>query len=178
MTAVAGVIAKYYGPVIGGLFLSCPAIFPASATLIEKHAQQKKACVGLKGLYVLETRRALMRRGRPSGITWKFLPGHSVWLVPLGCHNRLASSVGVALATPEKRLGVAGQAPSTFMTWYKLSQSMMQLCVFHLGVLQDGDLAVGLVPEGDRARMKTPNLITFCAECRQKFHSGDICSGM
>ena len=42
MTALAGLIAKKYGPVIGGLFLAFPAIFPASATLIEKHEKQKK----------------------------------------------------------------------------------------------------------------------------------------
>jgi hypothetical protein len=37
VTASAGVIAKIYGPVIGGLFLAFPAIFPASATLMEPY---------------------------------------------------------------------------------------------------------------------------------------------
>ena len=32
ITAVAGVIAQRFGPIIGGLFLAFPAIFPASAT--------------------------------------------------------------------------------------------------------------------------------------------------
>jgi hypothetical protein len=41
-TALAGVIAKEYGPSIGGLFLAFPAIFPASATLIEQHEKRKK----------------------------------------------------------------------------------------------------------------------------------------
>lgn len=36
----AGLIAKHYGPQIGGLFLAFPAIFPAAATLLEKHAEQ------------------------------------------------------------------------------------------------------------------------------------------
>jgi hypothetical protein len=40
ITAVAGMIAKQFGPGIGGLFLAFPAIFPASATLIEKHETQ------------------------------------------------------------------------------------------------------------------------------------------
>ena len=48
-TVVAGVIAKYYGPVVGGLFLAFPAIFPASATLIEKHEREKKERLGLRG---------------------------------------------------------------------------------------------------------------------------------
>ena len=42
ITAVAGIIAKKFGPGIGGLFLAFPAIFPASATLIEKHEGKKK----------------------------------------------------------------------------------------------------------------------------------------
>ena len=49
ITAIAGVIAKEFGPGIGGLFLAFPAIFPAGATLIEKHEKEKKARVGLDG---------------------------------------------------------------------------------------------------------------------------------
>ena len=40
ITAIAGIIAKECGAVVGGLFLAFPAIFPASATLIEKHLLQ------------------------------------------------------------------------------------------------------------------------------------------
>ena len=49
ITALAGIIAKKFGPEIGGLFLAFPAIFPASATLIEKHEKQEKERLGLKG---------------------------------------------------------------------------------------------------------------------------------
>src|SRR5207237_3220548 len=49
ITAAAGIIAKKFGPGIGGLFLAFPAIFPASATLIERHEQQKKQQEGLQG---------------------------------------------------------------------------------------------------------------------------------
>jgi hypothetical protein len=49
ITAIAGIIAKKYEPVLGGLFLACPAIFPASATLIEKHEKQRKEILGLHG---------------------------------------------------------------------------------------------------------------------------------
>ncbi len=49
ITATAGVIANKFGPVIGGLFLAFPAIFPASATLIEKHERERKAKKGLSG---------------------------------------------------------------------------------------------------------------------------------
>jgi hypothetical protein len=40
VTALAGIIAKQYGPEIGGLFLATPAIFPAAATLLEKHEEK------------------------------------------------------------------------------------------------------------------------------------------
>src|SRR5258707_10266006 len=49
VTALAGIIAKRYGPEIGGLFLAFPAILPASATLIEKHEKQKKERAGKEG---------------------------------------------------------------------------------------------------------------------------------
>ena len=49
VTAAAGFIAMRYGPVIGGLFLAFPAIFPASATLIESHEKQAKQRAGYDG---------------------------------------------------------------------------------------------------------------------------------
>ena len=49
VTAGAGLIAKEFGPTVGGLFLAFPAIFPASATLIESHEEQKKEELGLHG---------------------------------------------------------------------------------------------------------------------------------
>lgn len=38
---LAGLMAKGFGPEIGGLFLAFPAIFPATATLIESHEKKK-----------------------------------------------------------------------------------------------------------------------------------------
>jgi Protein of unknown function (DUF3147) len=49
ITVIAGVIAGKWGPGIGGLFLAFPAIFPAGATLIEKHERQRKQEKGLHG---------------------------------------------------------------------------------------------------------------------------------
>jgi hypothetical protein len=49
ITAAAAVIADKFGPQVGGLFLAFPSIFPASATLIEKHERQKKGRKGLHG---------------------------------------------------------------------------------------------------------------------------------
>ena len=49
VTVTAGIIAKRFGPGIGGLFLAFPAIFPASATLIEDHERQNKQEAGYDG---------------------------------------------------------------------------------------------------------------------------------
>ena len=48
-TAIAGLIAAGFGPAVGGLFLAFPAIFPASATLVEKHVRERKERAGLAG---------------------------------------------------------------------------------------------------------------------------------
>jgi hypothetical protein len=42
ITVITGVLANRYGPVFGGLFLAFPAVFPGSATLIEKHRARKE----------------------------------------------------------------------------------------------------------------------------------------
>jgi uncharacterized protein DUF3147 len=48
-TMAAGLIAKRYGPVIGGLFLAFPAIFPAGVTLIQSHEKENKVKIGSNG---------------------------------------------------------------------------------------------------------------------------------
>ena len=48
-SVAAGLIANKWGPGVGGLFLAFPAIFPSSATLVEKHEKQKKQQHGLDG---------------------------------------------------------------------------------------------------------------------------------
>lgn len=48
-TVAAGAIADVWGPEIGGLFLAFPAIFCASATLIEKHERRRKQQRGVPG---------------------------------------------------------------------------------------------------------------------------------
>ena len=90
VTAAAGLIAKAYGPAIGGLFLAFPAIFPASATLIEKHERQRKARLGLNAARRAQLAVADDAAGAAIGClglaafaicTWLLLPNHSVGLV-------------------------------------------------------------------------------------------------
>src|SRR6266481_4056478 len=86
ITATAGIIAKKFGPEIGGLFLAFPAIFPASATLIEKHEKQKKERKGLNGTKRGRLAAGVDAAGAAMGsggllvfalIVWKLLPGRS-----------------------------------------------------------------------------------------------------
>ncbi|HWY56408.1 MAG TPA: DUF3147 family protein [Terriglobales bacterium] len=90
ITSIAGIIAKEYGPVIGGLFLAFPAIFPASATLIEKHEKEKKEQAGLQGPRRSAEAVSADAAGAAIGsiglalfgiVVWKFIPYHSAWLV-------------------------------------------------------------------------------------------------
>src|ERR1700721_2059300 len=84
VTVVAGLLAKHYGPVFGGLFLAFPAIFPASATLVEKHERQKKRKAGIVNTARRREAAALDAWGATRGIlglvffallVWKLLPG-------------------------------------------------------------------------------------------------------
>jgi hypothetical protein len=85
ITAATGLIAKHFGPVVGGLFLAFPAIFPASVTLVAKHEQEKKQKVGVDGTARAKNAAALDARGAAMGtfglgffaiLVWKLLP---VW---------------------------------------------------------------------------------------------------
>lgn len=42
LTAATGFITMQYGPVIGGLFLAFPSIFPASVTLVQTHEKKEE----------------------------------------------------------------------------------------------------------------------------------------
>jgi hypothetical protein len=90
VTALTGVIAKRWGPEIGGLFLAFPAIFPATATLIEKHERQKKERAGQNGTLRARAAAGLDVAGAAMGcmgllafafVVWRWLPGHSVVVI-------------------------------------------------------------------------------------------------
>jgi hypothetical protein len=83
ITVVTGILAKRYGPVFGGLFLAFPAIFPASATLIEKHEKEKKRKAGIFDSIRGRLAAALDARGAAQGcvglmcfaaVVWKMAP--------------------------------------------------------------------------------------------------------
>lgn len=83
ITALTGVIAKCYGPVIAGLFLAFPAIVPATATLIEKHERQRMHRAGMHGTLRGRTVASVDAAGASMGslgliafgaVTWLALP--------------------------------------------------------------------------------------------------------
>jgi len=66
-TVLAGLIGKAFGVSVGGLFLALPAIFCASATLIERHERQAKEKAGLHGQRRGQTAAALDAAGAGLG---------------------------------------------------------------------------------------------------------------
>src|SRR5689334_2494674 len=49
ITVCATLVARRYGPSIGGLFLAFPAILPASITLVKRHAGRRQAADDARG---------------------------------------------------------------------------------------------------------------------------------
>ena len=93
ITVIAGLIAKKFGPTVGGLFLAFPAIFPASATLIEKHEKQKKERAGKRAGHRGQDAAALDAAGAARGnigliafavLVWFSLPRFPTWAVLAG----------------------------------------------------------------------------------------------
>lgn len=91
----AGLIAKRFGPAIGGLFLAFPAIFPAGASLVESHERKHKARGGFDGTNRGRTVAGIDAAGAAIGCFG--LAGFAIvcWL----CLPRLATATVFAIAT-------------------------------------------------------------------------------
>ncbi|MGH9498825.1 MAG: DUF3147 family protein [Terriglobales bacterium] len=92
VTLLAGLIADKFGPATGGLFLAFPAIFPAGASLIEKHQQEKKRRAGMNGKERGRLAAGVDAAGAAIGclglmgfaaVAWKLLPQVALWLALL-----------------------------------------------------------------------------------------------
>jgi hypothetical protein len=115
VTMLAGWIATEWGPVIGGLFLAFPAIFPASATLVEKHERERKEKAGLPGGKRARDAAALEAAGAVLGsiglmvfatIVWQFAPAAAGIAVSGGALAWLAVSVTLWVARRHIRRAV------------------------------------------------------------------------
>ncbi len=91
MTVLAGLIAKHFGPVVGGLFLAFPAIFPASATLLDRDQREKKRRAGIPATLRGRLAVALDARGAAIGMPSPWEPsrfsygGNCRRTLPPGC---------------------------------------------------------------------------------------------
>ena len=92
-TVITGLIARKFGPSVGGLFLAFPAIFPASASLVEKHERRKKERAGLNGTNRGKDAAAADAYGAAIGtiglilfavVVWWLLPKFPSWAVLSG----------------------------------------------------------------------------------------------
>ncbi|HEY1471633.1 MAG TPA: DUF3147 family protein [Candidatus Acidoferrum sp.] len=108
ITVVAGILARHFGPVFGGLFLAFPAIFPASATLVAKHQAEKKKKAGIAQSSRGRQAAALDAAGAALGsvglagfalTVWQLLPRYNSALVFLA-----ATVIWLALAILSWRL--------------------------------------------------------------------------
>lgn len=111
VTALAGIIAKHYGPEIGGLFLAAPAIFPAAATLLEKQEEKKARAESGREQRAHELA-GVDAAGAAMGsigliafaiLVWKLLPHYSVAAV-LGTATLAWFTVAVAMWLARKIL--------------------------------------------------------------------------
>src|SRR4029453_7450756 len=81
-TVFTGIVSGRYGASVGGLFLALPAIFCASATLIEKHEIRRKREAGLSGERRGQEAAALAAAGTALGALGMLaFAGVFLWLV-------------------------------------------------------------------------------------------------
>lgn len=88
VTAMTGLVAYKWGPVVGGLFLAFPSIFPASVSLVEKHKARKEEQHGQDGECRAKKLASVDAYGAALGsiglvafavVVWLFSTSLSVW---------------------------------------------------------------------------------------------------
>jgi hypothetical protein len=112
VTVITGLIAIRFGPVIAGLFLAFPAIFPATATLIAKHEKQRKQQINSDGTSRGRSAAAIDAGGTSLGalalttfalIVWHLLPHHSpLFVLPIAAITWM--TISILLWKIQKRL--------------------------------------------------------------------------
>lgn len=90
ITVATGLVAKHFGPVVGGLFLAFPAIFPSGARLIDKQQRDRKRRAGI--FHTIRGRLAVALDARSAAmgsialaafglLIWQYLPRHNAAIV-------------------------------------------------------------------------------------------------
>jgi hypothetical protein len=84
VTVLAGFVADHYGPILGGLFLAFPGIFPAGVSLVEKHKTLREKAEGKRGTRSARGQASVEAAGASVGtlglmgfavVLWRGLPG-------------------------------------------------------------------------------------------------------
>jgi hypothetical protein len=87
VTVAAGLISEHYGPVVGGLFLAFPGIFPAGISLVEKHKRLREQNEGKIGVLAGRAEASVEAAGASIGaigligfatVLWRGLPAHTL----------------------------------------------------------------------------------------------------
>lgn len=97
ITGLAGILAKKFGPGVGGLFLAFPAIFPATATLIEKHEKEKKQRAGFDATKRGRLAAGMDAAGAASGSLGLFLFAVVVWHLTPFLNEAVVLSIATAI---------------------------------------------------------------------------------
>jgi hypothetical protein len=86
VTVLAGFVADHYGPVLGGLFLAFPGIFPAGVSLVERHKTLREKAEGKLGIWSARGQASVEATGASVGtlglmgfavVLWRGLPTHN-----------------------------------------------------------------------------------------------------
>jgi len=122
-TVLAGLVGQHFGAGLGGLFLAFPAIFPATATLIETHTKERQAKIGHDGTIRGRMAASLDASGATLGclglagfalVLWRMLPNHTPWLTLLAaCAVWLVISVSLWKLRKRLRFAHRGAHPHT-----------------------------------------------------------------
>src|SRR6185312_6512557 len=90
VTVVASLVAVWFGPVIGSLFLAFPGIFPASISLVEKHKMLRECEQRKHGAKSAAAEASVEATGASIGaiglaafafVVWREVPSHGLAVV-------------------------------------------------------------------------------------------------
>ncbi len=102
LTLVFSLITKWAGPIVGGLFLAFPGIYPSGSSFVEKKEEERKLTAGMEG------------RMRARSLA----SGHAVG-AGAGCFGLMGFAAIVWLGLP--RFGLAPSLAAGTAAWFALS---------------------------------------------------------
>ncbi len=102
LTLVFSLVTKWAGPIVGGLFLAFPGIYPSGSSFVEKKEEERKLKAGMEG------------RMRARSLASAHAVGAGV-----GCFGLMGFAAIVWLGLP--RFGLAPSLAAGTVAWFALS---------------------------------------------------------